>query len=201
MQTGSFNKPMSGIVETDETFIGGLAKNMHKSKRAKAITGTGGSGKTAVMGLLERHSETKCSQVRAKVIPNTKRDTLHDVIRSHVEPGTAVYTDAWTAYRNLGPEFVHGFVDHAESYVNGAVHTNGLENFWALFKRCIKGTHVSVEPFHLFRYVDAESFRFNNRETTDGVRFVEVLKGVEGKRLTYRNLIGQDINPDQVPVA
>jgi hypothetical protein len=164
---------------------------MYKSKRAKAISGTGGAGKTAVMGLLERHSEKKCSQVRAKVIPNTKRDTLHDVIRSHVEPGTAVYNDASAAYRNPGPEFVNGFVDHAESYVNGAVHTNGLENFGALFKRCIKGTRVSVEPFHLFRYVDAKSFRLNSRESTDSVRFVEVLRGVEGKRLTYKNLIGE----------
>jgi transposase-like protein len=178
------------VVEADETFVGGLAKNMHKHKREKAITGTGGTGKTAVMGLLERHGPDKCSQVRATVVDNTRRDTLHDVIRKHVAPETNVYTDAWQAYRNMGPNYFHDFVDHAEAYVKGAVHTNGLENFWALFKRCIKGTHVAVEPFHLGRYVDSEAFRFNNREFKDGERFLLALRGMEGKRITYKALTG-----------
>src|ERR1019366_1256354 len=190
LHQGHFDKPLSGIVEADETFVGGLAKNMHKSRRAKIITGTGGSNKTAVMGLLARHGEKGKSQVRLKVVENTERQTLHEVIRNHVEPGTSIYTDAWQAYRHLGPEYIHDFVNHAETYVKGQVHTNGLENFWALFQRCVKGTHVSMEPFHLFRYVDAESFRFNNRDIKDGGRFVAALKGVSGKRLTYKALIG-----------
>src|SRR5579871_4821848 len=124
LQDGSIEK-MGGngsVVEADETFVGGLAKNMHKSRREKTITGTGSAGKAAVMGLLDRHSEKGHSQVRAEVIPNTRRDTLYDVIHKHVEPGTQLYTDAWQAYRNMGPEFFHDFVDHAEAYVKGAVH-------------------------------------------------------------------------------
>jgi hypothetical protein len=92
----------------------------------------------------------------------------------------------------LEPEYVHKVIDHAECYVKGEIHTNGLENFWSLFKRCIKGTHVSVEPFHLFRYLDAECFRFNNRKTDDGNRFLRVIQAVDGKRLTYKNLIGEN---------
>lgn len=192
LKSGTFEKPMGGIVEADETFIGGKAEFMHASKRKRVVTGTGpcGSGKTAVMGLLERHSEKGKSKVRAKVLPNTKGDTIRTIVREHVEPGTALYTDAFAIYRTLHPEYDHQFVDHAEAYVRGAVHTNGLENFWALFKRCIKGKHVSVEPYHLGAYVDAEAFRFNNRADCDGERFAVALKGTPGKRLTYNALIG-----------
>jgi transposase-like protein len=193
LKSGTFEK-LGGkgtVVEADESFIGGLARNMHKAERKRKITGTGGDNKTAVMGLLERHSGKRCSQVRAKVIENTKRETLHNVIHQHVEPGTQLYTDAWRAYRNLDAAYAHQFVDHAERYVEGAVHTNGLENFWALFKRCIKGTHVSIEPFHLAAYVDSEAFRFNNRDFNDGERFVMAMRGTSGKRLTYKSLIGQ----------
>src|SRR5208282_4045043 len=107
---------------------------------------------------------------RAQVVPDAQRGTVHGVIQKHVEPGSAVYTDAWAAYRQMDPRYFHDFVDHANAYVRGAVHTNGLENFWALFKRCIKGTHISIEPFHLAAYVDSEAFRFNNREVRDGDR-------------------------------
>lgn len=144
------------------------------------------------MGLLERHSEKGKSKVRAKVIPNTTRETLHGEIVKHVEPGANVYTDAWRAYQQMPEQFAHDFVDHMEAYVKGAVHTNGLENFWSLFKRCIKGTHVSVEPFHLEAYVDSEAFRFNNRDVKDGDRFVRALGGATSKRITYRTLIGKD---------
>jgi transposase-like protein len=163
---------------------------MHKHKRAEKITGTGGAGKTAVMGLLERHSDKGKSKVRACVVADRKGDTLKPIVREHVEAGSNVYTDALPAYNGLSAEFVHDFVDHAECYVNGAVHTNGLENFWALFKRCIKGTHVSVEPFHLFRYLDAEAFRFNCRLLDDGERFALVAGLLSGKRLTYKALTG-----------
>ncbi|MCY2952223.1 MAG: IS1595 family transposase [Planctomycetota bacterium] len=177
-------------VEVDETFIGGLARNMHKSRRDKVITGTGGSGKTVVMGLLERHGGKKCSQVRATVIPDTRKETLHPIIRHNVEPGAEVFTDEHAGYTGISSEYVHGVINHAEAYVNGNIHTNGMENFWALFKRCIKGTHISVEPFHLFRYLDSECFRFNNREVEDGDRFRLALRGMTGKRLTYKGLTG-----------
>lgn len=189
MQDGSTDK-LSGTVEVDETFIGGKARNMHKHKRAEKIKGTGGMGKTAVMGLLARHGEKGKSTVRAKVIGSTKRATLHPLVKENVEAGSNVYTDALKSYDALNADFVHEFIDHAECYARGAVHTNGLENFWSLFKRCIKGTHVSVEPFHLFRYLDAEAFRFNNRSVKDADRFTAVASGIEGKRLTYKQLIG-----------
>jgi transposase-like protein len=192
LHVGSFDKKMQGVVEADETFVGGLAKNMHKGRRRMVITGGGGVNKTPVMGLLERHDGKKHSTVRAQVVPNIQRDTLHPIIHRNVEPGSAIYTDAMHAYRQLEPTYFHDFVDHVESYVKGAVHTNGLENFWSLLKRCIKGTHVNVEPFHLGAYVDSEAFRFNHRKGNDGDRFLLALQGVTGKRLTYKNLIGKD---------
>jgi transposase-like protein len=212
MRTGTFEK-MSGQIEADETYIGGLARNMHKDKKAKKITGTGGSGKAIVMGLLERHGidksqkiidtietkEKKASRVRAKVIQNTQKETLHSEVKENVQPGSELFTDALATYRGLDPEYVHQFVDHAEAYVKDqVVHTNGLENFWSLLKRGIKGTYVSVEPFHLTRYVDEQAFRFNERKLTDGERFTEVLSGVAGKRLTYKHLTGKD---SESPVA
>jgi transposase-like protein len=194
LHVGSFDKKMggNGPIEADETFIGGLSKNMHRDRRKKTILGPGVHGKTAVAGLLERHSEKGNSKVRASVVPNTHRETLHDIIHKNVQPGSQIFTDAWKAYRQLDPAFIHAFVDHMEKYVDGQVHTNGLENFWALFKRCIKGTHVSVEPFHLAAYVDSEAFRFNNRETNDGGRFTRALGGLTGRRLTYKQLIASE---------
>jgi len=192
MHIGSFDKKLSGIVEVDETYVGGLAGNMHKRQRKLRITSNGVAGKTPVMGLLERHDGKKHSTVRAQVVTNRKSATLHPVIHKHVEPGTQLYTDSLAGYRGLRPTFMHDFVDHAEAYVKDKViHTNGLENFWALFKRCIKGTHVSIEPAHLEAYVDSEAFRFNNREVKDGDRFLLALQGISGKRLTYKSLIGK----------
>jgi transposase-like protein len=196
MQQGDFFKKLTGDVEVDETFIGGKARNMHAGKRK--AKGRGAVGKAVVMGLLERHTEKGKSKVRTVVVENTKRKTLKPIIIQHVETGTNVYTDALKSYQGLDPAYVHSVIDHAECYVKGNVHTNGLENYWALFKRCIKGTHVSVEPFHLFRYLDAEGFRFNNRELTDGERFLLIAGGIEGKRLTYKQLIGE-ATPEQVP--
>jgi transposase-like protein len=189
LNVGSFDK-MAGTVEADETFIGGKARNMHKGKRK--AKGRGVVGKAAVMGLLERHGEKGKSKVRTFVVDNTKRRTLQPVVREHVEAGSNVYTDSLASYVGLNPEFVHGFVNHAEKYVEGNIHTNGMENYWSLFKRCIKGTHVSVEPFHLFRYLDAENFRFNNRTVEDGTRFLMALASLPGKRLTYKTLIGDN---------
>ncbi len=187
-------------VEADETYIGGLARNMHWKRRQEKVKGTGGFGKTAVMGLLERHSEKKCSQVRTEVLENNQKHTLHAIIRRNVEKGSQMFTDSWVGYGGLDAEFLHAIIDHAEKYVDGNIHTNGLENFWSLFKRCIKGTHISIEPFHLFRYLDAEAYRFNNRKLNDSARFVGVLQSIPGKRLTYKSLIGQD-GQQQVPLS
>ena len=183
LQSGSLTK-LKGEVEVDESFIGGKARNMHAGKRK--AKGRGAVGKAVVMGLLQRHGE-----VRTEVVQDTKRKTLQPRVQANVEPGSRVYSDALESYVGLDGEYVHQVVDHAECYVNGNVHTNGLENFWSLFKRCIHGTHVSIEPFHLFRYLDSETFRFNNRKTGDGQRFVLGLGGVTGKRLTYRSLTGK----------
>ena len=127
--------------------------------------------------------------MRTKVVTSTSRATLHPIVRENVAPGTSLFTDAHAGYVGMD-EFVHAFIDHAEKYVDGMVHTNGLENFWSLFKRCIKGTHVSVDPAHLFRYLDAEAFRFNNRKSDDAGRFLLAVEGIAGKRLTYKELIG-----------
>jgi transposase-like protein len=176
-------------IEADETYIGGKAINMHKSYREEKIRGIGGANKTAVMGLLERHTEKGKSKVKTVVLEgNVNRDSIHPVIHKNIEPGTQLYTDAHGAYTGLGADYLHAFIDHAEKYVEGRVHTNGLENFWALFKRCIKGTHISVEPFHLGAYLDSECFRFGQRELTDGERFLLAVSGYHGKRLTYKAL-------------
>jgi transposase-like protein len=191
MQNKSFTK-FGGAVEVDETFIGGKARNMHKSKRERlGITQSKSMiGKVAVMGLLERHGD-KGSQVRTEVISNRKRHQLEHTIGQNVEVGATVYTDALRSYDRMGQRgYVHQVIDHAEAYVDGQIHTNGCENFWSLLKRSIKGTYVSVEPFHLFRYLDEQAFRFNERKDNDAGRFVNALKSIVGKRVTYTSLIG-----------
>jgi transposase-like protein len=186
---------LSGQVEVDETFIGGKARNMHKTALARRVaqfatprTGRNQTtGKVAVMGLLERHGE-----IRTMVVAGTKRQHLHGQVTKHVEAGSHVYTDALRSYSNLDEEYVHGVINHAERYVDGNVHTNGLENFWSCLKRTIGGTYVSVEPFHLFRYLDEQSFRFNNRKTNDANRFDLAVSQIVGKRLTYAEVTGKD---------
>jgi transposase-like protein len=191
LQQGSFEK-MSGQVEADETFIGGKASNMHKSQRAKKIQGRGSVGKAVVLGLLERSAKGKPSKVLAKVVPDTSTQTLVGEIRYHVEEGSEVYTDAWKAYRALTPQFKHEFVDHAVAYVQGNVSTNGLENFWCLLKRSVKGTYVQVAPFHLFRYLDEQAYRYNERESNDADQFVKAVRSVTGRRLTFQEVTGKN---------
>jgi transposase-like protein len=189
MQTQSFKK-MVGHVEVDETYIGGKARNMHAAKRERA-KGRTWHGKVAVMGLLERHSDDGHSTVRTLTIGGTKRRELFGRMKEHIERDTNVYTDALPSYASMGYMFNHQFIDHAEGYVNGQVHTNGLENFWALLKRALKGTYVSVEPFHLFRYLDEQCFRFNQRKLDDAGRFLLTAAAIVGRRLTYKSLIGE----------
>jgi transposase-like protein len=186
MDTDSFDAPLSGDVEADETFIGGKARNMHQSVRARKITGTGGAGKVAVMGLLERHGE-----VRARVVSTRHKPVLQGEIRRHVAPGSTVYTDELKSYEGLDADYVHEVINHAENYVRGRVHTNGIENFWSLFKRVIYGTHHSVEPFHLDRYLSENVQRFNTRQLRDGVRFTQTAGRVLGRRITYKELTGK----------
>lgn len=189
MQSGSVMK-MGGDgeeVEVDETFIGGKARNMHVSKRKRRITGTGGKDKTAVMGMLERGGE-----VRVEVVSNRRKVQLQQQVRNHIAAGAALYTDALKSYDGLSQDYAHKVIDHAEKYVDGKVHTNGLENFWSLLKRSINGTYVSVEPFHLFRYLDEQAFRYNKRKPLDDAgRFEWVLEQVAGRRLTYDELTGK----------
>ena len=191
IQGGSIIKDKIGaVVEVDESYIGGLARNMHKStKKRRGITGTGMKGKTAVMGLLERHGPGKTSRVIAEVLPGTPtKKALIGRVKKYVLRDSQVHTDALNSYNDLKTDFDHKVVDHAECYVRGNVHTNGLENFWSLLKRGIKGTYVSVEPFHLFRYLSEQVFRFNERKDNDQGRFLKGMAGISGSRLTYRML-------------
>jgi len=185
MQDRSTGK-LSGEVEVDETFIGGKARNMHVGKRLRRITGTGGKDKTAVMGIVERGG-----RVRTTIVPNRKKSALQPEVRKHVEAGSALYSDALQSYNGLAGEYAHQVIDHAVAYVDGAVHTNTLENFWSLLKRGISGTYVSVEPFHLFRYLDEQAFRYNNRKATDAERFSATVEGIVGRRLTYEQVTGK----------
>jgi transposase-like protein len=186
MKLGTIEK-MDGECEADETFVGGKAINMHARRRARVITGTGAGGKTAVFGILQRARPENPSRVHARVVPNVRLNTLHGHIRATVTPGSALYTDKARAYQFLD-EYQRGVVDHAVEYVRGRVHTNTMENFWSLLKRSIKGTYISVEPFHLGRYVDEQVFRYNERTGSDADRFTAALRRIFGKRLTYREL-------------
>lgn len=182
----------AGPVEVDETFIGGKLKNMHKDKKVRYFKRGGTFGKAVVMGMLDR----ELRQVRATVVPDVKRETLQNQVMKEVRFGTKVYTDEHVGYDNLRNKFVHDVVVHAQEYVNGQVHTNGIENFWSLLKRTLSGTYVAVEPFHLERYIDEQVFRFNNRSTKDNPlndsdRFVAALAQVAGKRLTFKELTGK----------
>jgi len=190
LHDGSIDKA-SGHVEVDETFIGGKARNMHVAQRRRRITGTGTKDKTPVMGILERGGK-----VRTSVVNNRKKKTLQAEVHKHVEAGSALYTDFLLSYEGLEGKYAHQVVDHAVEYVNGNVHTNGLENYWSLLKRSISGTYVSVEPFHLFRYLDEQAYRYNNRkELSDFDRFKMAASQIVGKRLTWNEATGKNHEP------
>jgi len=207
MQDESFGAKMGtgeqGEVEVDETFIGGKFQNMHKDKK-EAIKREADNdtprwlayerhpGKIPVMGILDRDLR----KVRALVVPNVKRDTLQCEILNQVQFGSKLYSDDAVAYNELASLYAHEVVNHAQEYVRGRVHTNGLENFWSLLKRTLRGTYVAVEPFHLSRYVDEQVFRFNNRKDgdrkmTDAERFDLVVSRLAGKRITFAQLTGK----------
>src|SRR5579859_2199217 len=188
LQNNSMEK-FSGEVEADETYVGGKAEFMHMDIRTRKLAegrlGRGGYGKAIVFGLLDRNTK----KARVKVVNTPKKGELRSEIGKYVEAGSAIYTDALKSYRGLPLDgFIHDFIDHAESYARGAVHTNGMENFWSLMKRALKGTYVSVEPWHLQAYADEQAFRFNNRHVGDLERFVAAVSQVAGRRLTFAQL-------------
>jgi len=182
----------SGPVEIDETFVGGKAKNMHKSRRVKGLSYAAGAGKTIVMGMLERGG-----RVRAGVISDRKTQSMEVPIIDNVEAGANIITDEFTTYPFIAKDtYAHEIINHIEGYVRDHIHTNGIENFWSCLKRGLNGTYVSVEPFHLDRYVDEQVFRFNLRHKhTDASRFKAVLKDIVGRRLTYAELTGRESSP------
>ncbi|HWY59092.1 MAG TPA: IS1595 family transposase [Terriglobales bacterium] len=197
---GKLGGGSGGAVESDETYVGGTPSKMHKSRRLKLQQIRGEQrrgdvylGKTAVIGMLDRVTR----EVRTQVIPNVRRETLQNAILDNVERGSKLYTDSAVTYENLSECFVHDVINHSREYVKGQVHTQGIENFWSLLKRSLRGTYVAVEPFHLDRYLDEQVFRYSNRATRDNPlndsdRFVFLMSKVAGKRLTYAKLTGKD---------
>ena len=186
METESFDAPLSGEVEVDETIMGGRDKNKHAHLRRSLGRGSL-PGKVAVMGILERDGD-----VRAKMVPTRHSDVLQREIRANVATGTILYTDAFASYRHgLDADYIHEVIDHSEESVRGRVHTNGIENFWSLFKRVIYGTHHSVEPFHLDRYLGETVLRFNTRNMSDAGRFSLTSARTTGRRVTYKQLTGK----------
>lgn len=191
LHDGSFEK-MSGHVEADETFIGAKARTMNAKQKAKrqAAFGksTGPIAMAAVQGVLERSTREKISRVKLKVLKTTKKAEVQGNVREYVLKGSHVSTDALKSYAGLADEFVHGVVDHAVRYVEGNVHTNGLENFWSLLKRTVKGTYICPAPYHLFRYLDEQAYRFNERKDDDAGRFARAVSAVPNRRLKYAEL-------------
>jgi transposase-like protein len=183
---------LHGEVEVDETFIGGKARNMHKSRKLRHAQKSpdgqgGGADKAIVMGMLERRG-----RVRATVIPSRTKAVMQPVVRENVERGAEIFGDEFLYQYRMPNEYYHNIINHLRAYVDGNIHTNGMENFWSLLKRGLHGTYVSVEPFHLFRYVDEEAFRFNNRgPMNDAERFTFAMRKIVGKRLTYAELTGK----------
>jgi transposase-like protein len=191
MQDEKNGGKLGGEVEVDETFIGGKARNMHKDRLERNRgdkTGGGSTGKIGVQGMLQRGGK-----VVAQVIENTRYESVVPSVHANIDHGSTVITDEANHYFSLGGYYDHQVINHMEAYVNGNVHTNGIENFWSLLKRTIGGTYVSVEPFHLFRYVDEQAFRFNNRKPMDdSERFSYIMRKIVGKRITYKELIGKE---------
>jgi transposase-like protein len=195
MESQSFEKlgTDSGPIEIDETFVGPNPRKMHSDKRQARQLATKAKMGVPVMGMLDRDAR----QVRAKVIPNVKRETLQNEILNQIEKKATIYTDGWVGYDRLKvQEFVHETVNHLDVYVRGQIHTQGIENFWSLLKRSLRGTYIAVEPFHLDGYVTEQVFRYNNRATkdnplTDADRFALAVSQTVGKRLTYAELTGK----------
>jgi transposase-like protein len=186
---------LSGEIEVDETYIGGKARNMHAAKREAKITAHGVKDKAAVFGMVQRRGK-----VKAVHVAETKKADLQRRIHESVEAGAAIFSDSHPMYTGLDIDFKHAVVNHAVEYVRGNVHTNTMENFWSLLKRGLGGTYIAVEPFHLFRYIDEQAFRYNNRtDMNDADRFVMAMTQTTGKRVTYKELTGKTMDEEVAP--
>lgn len=180
-KTPSYNAPLTGVIEIDETYVGGLEENKHGEQRLHQKGGTG--GKAIVMGILERGGE-----LRAGVISNVRQETLEPIVMAHVAAGATVYSDEHTGYYNLRHTFAHAKVNHSKGeYVRGDAHTNSIESVWALLKRQIIGIHHWVSPKHLDAYVSEMTFRFNRRDEKPSERMNDMLAQIEGP-LPYKVL-------------
>jgi len=201
LQAGSFDK-FSGEVEADETYVGGRAFKMNSKQRARRKEdGRGTINMVPVAGILQRTTEETPSRVKVRVVRNAKRREVMPNILTTVRHGSTIFTDALKSYQGLHHAYTHEVIDHAIAYVRGKVHTNGMENFWSLLKRCLKGTYVSVEPFHLSRYLDEQAFRFNERKDCDAGRFKKAAQGIIGKTLSYLELMDGKGGDDLLPCA
>jgi transposase-like protein len=186
MKNGSIEM-LNGSVEVDETYVGGKTKSKRRNPKTGKMMPTGPQdGKDIVMGLIERNG-----RVRASVVPNAKKSTLRPIIEKNVAPGAILYTDALGSYEDLRQKYKHYVINHSIEYVNGHIHTNGIENFWSCFKRTLSGTYTFASTEHLNRYLDEQIFRHNNKKENDGGRFKVAVRGISGKRLTYKALIGK----------
>jgi transposase-like protein len=161
---------------------------MHKAKRAEKIQGRGPEGKEIIFGMVERGGKVIAGHVDTR-----KKKELQPIIRARIEAGAAIFSDDLKSYDGLETDYQHAVINHAIEYVNGNVHTNTMENFWSLLKRGLHGTYISVEPFHLFRYIDEQAFRYNTRKLTDAERFATVMKQIVGRRVTYKELTGKNL--------
>lgn len=187
MRTGSIGKKLSGTIEADATYVGGKEKFKHKDKKLSTplnpFGAHGGAGKTVVLGMLERGGDVRAMVVKSEhSVPQIEAHLLRNV-----EEGSILSTDKHPTYSHVAirnpSHFDHQFVDHMVEYVKGDVHTNGLENFWTLFKRSIKGTYTQCAPFHVDRYLDEQVYRYNNRKLNDWQRFEKVVSQIFDRKL------------------
>ena len=190
---------LGGVCEVDESYIGGKVRYMHKDRKRRAQAQSRSLGnKTIVLGMLERETEKRSKRVRATIIADRSRESIREEVCAHIERGSQIHSDEHAFSWRMDDDYVHKVVNHMEAYVKDNVHTNCLENFWSLLKRGIGGTYIAVEPFHLFRYIDEQAFRYNSRKDEEGEpisdaeRFDRLCAQIVGRRLTYKELIGKE---------
>ena len=184
MREKSFDAPMTGVVELDETYVGGKEANKHKSKRTEGTQGRSTKVKAPVFGMVERNGRVVAMTVKA-----VDAKTLEPIVTQYIKVGAKVMTDEWTAYVRLHRLYDHQIVRHGQGeYVSGEAHTNTLEGFWSLLKRGIIGIYHHVSIKHLDQYVGEFTYRYNSRKIDDAQRFNVALSNIDG-RLTYKTLI------------
>jgi len=184
----SFTKKLSGIVEGDEHYHGGKAKNMHAKERRRRMRGRGGSGKVIIIGIVQRGGD-----VRLKIADNTSIETMHEFIRANVRKGSKFYADEHASYNGLQEFYTFNSVNHsAGEYVRREVYNNSMESFWAGFRRMIVGTYAAVDLGHLPRYLAETTYRHNVRKLSDHDRFVALIRQIQGKRITFRQLVQEN---------